>query len=98
MDGNIEVKNEVERNARDGCNFRQCWQVFDEKYPTLQEYCAGLATVFPGTTQLESDFSLLKGAKTSHRKRLLDLSLEGCMHSKQFSHLERVTVEYGGVL
>ena len=98
MDCNIEVKNEVERNARDGCNFRQCWQVFDEKYPTLREYCAGLATVFPGTTQLESDFSLLKGAKTSHRKRLLDLSLEGCMHSKQFSHLERVTVEYGGVL
>ena len=88
---NVEIKQEVEQNAR--CNFRQCWQVFDEEYATLREYCAGLATVFPGTTHVESDSSLPKGAKTSHRKRLLDLSLEGCLHSKQFDALERLKID-----
>jgi hypothetical protein len=94
IENDVALKQTVERNARSRSNFQECWKVpaLQSKYMALREYCAGLATVLPGTCQVESDFSILKGAKTAHRTRMLDLSLEGCMHSKQYFTLERVRV------
>ena len=50
-------------------------------------FSGGLATVFPGTAVVESDFSVLKYEKNSFRTSLLDLTLEGIMHSKQYGAL-----------
>ena len=51
------------------------------------------AQIFPGPTQVESNFSILKGGQTAHRSRMLDLSLEGCLHSKQFDALEGLKMD-----
>jgi hypothetical protein len=40
-------------------------------------FYAGLATVFPNSTSIESDLSILKWELDEFRKSLLDLSLEG---------------------
>jgi competence protein ComGC len=50
-------------------------------------FSSGLATVFPGTAVVESEFSVLKYEKNSFRTSLLDLTLEGIMHSKQYDAL-----------
>ena len=50
-------------------------------------FSGGLATVFPGTAEVESDFSVLKYEKNSFRTRSLDLMLEGIMHCKQYGAL-----------
>ena len=43
-----------------------------------------MAGVFPGTSQVKSDFFIVTGEKTVFKKALTDLSLEGVLHSKQF--------------
>ena len=43
----------------------------------------GLASVFPGTRTVESDFSVLGWEKNVHRACLSDLALDGILHSKQ---------------
>ena len=40
--------------------------------------------MFPGTSQVESDFSIVKCEKTMFKKALVDLSLGGILHAKQF--------------
>jgi len=37
---------------------------------------------------VESDFSIVKGEKTMFKKALVDLSLEGILHAKQFDELK----------
>jgi hypothetical protein len=51
---------------------------------TLQQFCGGLATVFPGTATVESDFSVLKWEYDEFRSTLSELSLERIMQCKQF--------------
>jgi hypothetical protein len=41
-----------------------------------------LATVFPNSTSVESDFSILKWELDEFHKSLLDLSLEGIFQAK----------------
>ncbi len=54
----------------------------------LREFSGGLATVFPNTASVESDFSVLKWEKDEYRQSLTDLSLEGILHSKQWAVIE----------
>ena len=47
----------------------------------------GLATVFPDTASVESDFSVLGWEKDTYRSALTDFSLEGLLHARQFHKL-----------
>ena len=61
------------------------WQYFVEY--SLRQFCGGLASMFPNTTLVESDFSMVKWEKDAHCTGLTSLSLTGVMHSKQFDVL-----------
>lgn len=55
------------------------------RYESLQRFVGNIASVFPGTSQVESDFLILKAEKDDFRTSISNLSLEGVIHSKQFS-------------
>ena len=57
------------------------------RFPHFMTYSGGLATIFPGTTVITSNFSVLKYEKNLFRTCLLDLTLEGSMHCKQYGAL-----------
>jgi hypothetical protein len=46
----------------------------NRRFKTLRQFCGGLATVFPNTTSVGSDFSLMKWEKDEHRMTLTSLS------------------------
>jgi hypothetical protein len=52
-------------------------------FKRLRAFCGGLATIFPNTTSVESDFSILKWELDAFRTALMHLSLEGIMQAKQ---------------
>jgi len=67
--------------------FNEAWAAVHGRFKELMDFSGGLATVFPGTAAVESDFSVLKYEKNSYRTALLDLTLEGIMHCKQYKAL-----------
>ena len=81
-------------NALKACGpsttFDEAWGVVKGRFKTLLRFCGGLACVFPGTAQVESDFSTVKAEKTVFKNNLTDLSLEGILHSKQFDMLDAI--------
>ena len=46
------------------------------RFNKLHEFCGGLASVFPDTAPVESDFALLKFRKIVFTRLLTDFSLE----------------------
>ena len=64
-----------------------------QMYPQLFKLSAGMATMFPTTATVESDFSVLKREKNVFRHQLGDLPLAGIMHSKQFHILKQWTFD-----
>ena len=54
---------------------------------SLRDFCGGIATAFPNTAAVESDFSVLGWEKDEYRLELSDLYLEGILQSKQFNLL-----------
>lgn len=44
--------------VRDDVSFSDAWAPLTQRYPGLEDYCGGIATVFPGTSKVESDFSV----------------------------------------
>ena len=58
-----------------------------ERFKHLKLFCGGLATAFPGTSTVESDFSVVKWEKDDCRIALRDFSLEGILHAKQFTKI-----------
>jgi hypothetical protein len=56
----------------------------------LRQLCDGLATAFPNTTSVESDFSIVKWEKNDSRSSLTSLSLVGIMHAKQFEQIKMI--------
>ena len=43
--------------------FEEAWDLVGPRYKDLQNFCGGLATVFPSTWTVESDFSVVKWEK-----------------------------------
>ncbi len=74
----------------DRMSFEDGWKVVDGRFKELQEFCGGLATIFPGTSTVESDFSIINYEKNQYRSALSDLSLEGILHCKQFPKLQKL--------
>ena len=46
-----------------------------------------MATAFPGTSNVESDFSIVKWEKDVMRMNLSDFSLEGIIHAKHYNKI-----------
>lgn len=71
--------------STNGFSFNHGWACVGRgRFENLKEFCGGLATVFPGTATVESDFSIVNYEKNQYRTTLTDLSLEGILHSKQY--------------
>ena len=62
-----------------GDSFQTCWKPLGNKFKKLRQYCGGVASVMPGTSSVESDFSIINWTKDSHSKCLTDFSLESIL-------------------
>lgn len=71
-------------------SFEDGWKLAKDRFLTLLEFRGELATAFPGTSIVESDFSVVKLEKDNSRVSLTDLSLEGIFHVKQFKQMQAV--------
>jgi hypothetical protein len=70
--------------------FTESRKQVEGKFEGLVDFVGGLATVFPGTPTVESDFSIIGGEQDIYSSALTDLSLEGLLHARQFDALRRI--------
>ncbi len=63
-------------------SFKEGWSLLGARFPNLMEYCGVIATLFLGTSIVESDFSILRWEKDLFHKRLSNFGLEGVMQTK----------------
>ena len=68
--------------------FSDAWACTNNRFPSLQKFCGGLASAFPNTATVESDFSVIGWEKDQCRPSLTDFSLEGILHAKQYHRLK----------
>jgi hypothetical protein len=80
------LKSEIDKCNRD-TPFTLGWRIVAGRFDYLKSFCGGLATVFPNTATVESDFSQIGWEKDEYRMCITDLSLEGVMQCKQFDVL-----------
>jgi hypothetical protein len=71
-------------------SFQSCWRPRFPGYSNIREVAVGLATIFPGSSSVESDFSILKLDKSPQRYNLADLTMEGQFYARQWRKLERL--------
>jgi len=69
-------------------SFKDGWSLLGAQFSNLMEYCGVIATLFPGTSTIESNFSILRWEKDLIRKHLSKFGLEGVMQAKQFLFIE----------
>ena len=74
---------------KDDISFGEAWSTIRIQYLFLCTIFGGLASVFPGTCTVESDFSIIRYEKDDYRTELTNFSLEGILHCKQF-HLWKI--------
>jgi hypothetical protein len=72
---------------------RACWEPLNGNYPHLRHFAGGLSTVFPGSSTVESDFSILQFEKSDHRTYFSDVCIEGIFHARQLEEVEQLQVE-----
>ena len=66
-------------------SFEVAWEPIQGRFPLLNDFVGGLATVFPGTSIVGYDFFILKWSKDEFSMALTDFSLEGVLHANHFS-------------
>ncbi|OQR86203.1 hypothetical protein ACHHYP_10873 [Achlya hypogyna] len=69
--------------------FDEAWDVTSGRWCRLCSFCCGLATVFPNTTSVESDYSILKREMDENRTDMMHLFLEGIFQAKQRNTFSR---------
>jgi hypothetical protein len=62
------------------------------QYPLLVAFCGGIASTFPGTSTVESDFSIIGWEKDDCQTALSNLSLEAILHAKQREEIIKIQV------
>ena len=82
---------------RSGCvrqytTFLQGWHFVQNRFKYLERFCGGLATAFPGTSTVVSDFSVVKWEKDDCQLGLTDFSLEGILHAKLFGRMQSIEI------
>ncbi len=87
------LKETIDEVDEDKMDFDNAWKHLSKTYGKLHEFFGGLATVFPGTATVESDFSHLKMTSNSHVTNMTDFSLESKLHAKQFIDLQRLKLD-----
>jgi len=70
-------------------SFKDGWSLLGARFLNLMEYCGVIATLFPGTSTVEFDFSIMRWEKDLFRKHLSNFGLEGVMQAKQFLFIEQ---------
>jgi len=70
--------------------FEDIWKPVASMFPRLYEFFGSLATIFPGTATVESDFSHLKMCKDMYSTCLSDYSLEAKLQTKQWNELSSI--------
>ena len=80
-------------NCNSDTTFEEAWDMIPIKVEELRKFCGGMATAFPSTATVESDFSVVKWEKDDYRTALTDFSLEGILHCRQFQKLEKMGLE-----
>ena len=83
---------EVLDQCSDKTTFDEGWKHVHGRFEYLKKFCGILATAFPGTSTVESDFSIVKWEKDDCQVALTDFSLEGILHTKQFDKLCSIIV------
>ena len=87
---NARIKALVE-NEKPTTPFAEAWAPFDDnKFGLLKRFFGGLASVFPGTATVESNFLLINWEENEYCACLTDFSLKGILHSKQYFELLEV--------
>ena len=54
----------------------------EDDHKNVCNFITGLLCICPGTSSVESDFSLVKSIKTEGNTHLSNIALERCIHSK----------------
>ena len=94
-------KNQTIKEALDGCtlmtSFEGGWGILGTRFPKLKRLCGGFASVFPGTSTVESDFSVIGWEKNEYRTGLTDFSLEGILQCKQYEALTSILKRVDGI-
>ena len=79
------------KDAFDNCDYKTSfqtgWNYVQNRFNSFKLFCGGMATAFPGTSNVESDFSIVKWEKDVMRMSLSDFSLEGILHAKQYNKI-----------
>jgi len=87
----LSLKSAIDAYAHvDIKSFEMAWDIVKGRFGILCDFCRGIATVFPNTASVESDFSILGWEMDDHRLSMTDLSLEGVLHCKQFNTVEKL--------
>jgi len=73
-------------------SFDTVWAVVKGKFEILHNFCGGIAAVFANTVSVESDFSILGWERDEYRFSMMDLSLEGVLHCKQYKMLQKLAI------
>jgi len=85
-DSNLKIA--LTKGSEDS-DFGKAWQQFRNRFPYMLRFEAGLASVMPGTTTMEADFSTINYEKDDHRSTLTSFFLEGILHSRQLEKLRQ---------
>ena len=88
-----DVKRSIDR-FDEVAAYRDAWNRLHNTYPLLEMFVGGLATIFPGTSTVESYFLVVNYKKTRNRMCLSDASLEGILHTKQYQRMRSLVYEY----
>ncbi|CAK9879059.1 unnamed protein product [Sphagnum jensenii] len=86
-----DVKSSID-SFNDSAAYRDAWIGLHNMYPLLEKFVGGLATIFPGTSTVESDFSVVKYEKNKNRMTLTNASLEGILRAKQYRRMHNLKV------
>jgi hypothetical protein len=71
-------------------SFSTCWSPLGNRFPELQEFCGGIASVMPGTASVKADFSVINWTKDPNSKQMTDFPLESILHCKQHGKLQKL--------
>ena len=88
-----KLPSQLLQTAEGDASFDAAWAPIKDRFPNLYNFFGTLATVFPGTPVVESDFSVLKWTKDDHNRSLSDFSLEGKLHARQWAELNELVPE-----
>jgi hypothetical protein len=86
----VNISDDLKRKLEEAANpagaadyFRTCWEPLNGNYPHLQHFAGGLSTVFPGSSTVESNFSVLKFENSDHLTSLSDVCIEKIFRARQ---------------